>query len=187
MTNTNIIIKHIYNMKKFYLLFLCLVFPFVVNAQHNRKHMDFLGVPITGTVSEVAKQLRTKGFVFDDSFNEEFHAILHGTYLGYPCSINIGHDKDGLVLNILLKYKEIQSFKTIDSTIAYFKKKLESIYGNFSQAFDGMSIYNKDLEYGHIEICSTWVDSDNYKSGTVVCIIFADKIEGEKTIVNGQW
>ena len=70
-------------MKKL-LLILFVLFSIGVNAQ-TESHLEFKGIPITGSLDNVMNKLKTQGYVLVDS-NDEI-AIVKGQFANEECEI----------------------------------------------------------------------------------------------------
>lgn len=81
-------------MKRIGLFICCLLFSLTILAQGDT-HLKFMGIPITGTISQFQSKLTQKGCTYDKSTNASFPAgsrAFKGTFIGYKVDIYAYYD-----------------------------------------------------------------------------------------------
>lgn len=112
-------------MKKL-LLILFVLFSIGVNAQ-TESHLEFKGIPITGSVDNVMNKLKTQGYVLVDS-NDEI-AIVKGQFANEECEIIIAATpKSKQVYMVLVCFEEKESWWTLKSDYKKLKEQITAKY-----------------------------------------------------------
>ena len=123
-------------MKKLVLI-LFLLFSIGVNAQQE-SHLEFKGIPITGTLDNMINKLKAQGYELVDVFDEEDAAILEGKFANENCELYVwSTPKTKIVYKILVKFDSKDSWWTLKSNYKKLKEQLGTKYNVRPDATEG--------------------------------------------------
>lgn len=167
-------------MKKF-LLALVLVLPMIAWGQEDAEHLKFMGIPITGSLTEMTDALKAKGLVIQNEVKDipGFDAIkLYGKFWNYPEA------------DIIVRYNK--EFQCVTSVVVSIEKN-NDICTDLIQSLDkryGKHNYEKDgywekffwtNAFGVIE-----VDFISYPKKKYLMLIYKDYPEAMTDILQEQ-
>ena len=119
-------------MKRFFIL-LSILIPFFVYSQ---KHIEFLGLPLNGTISTFTTKLKNKGFTLHPYNNEapKGERIFNGTFFRKKAQIQIYYN---IKNNIVYKGRAIIDFNDRESAKSFIKEILSGLESKYGDGFDG--------------------------------------------------
>ncbi len=131
-------------MKKLLIFLMVCLFSIDCVAQKEFEHMKFMGIPITGKVSDFQKQLRKKGFRSIGRAKE--YKIMKGTFDGQEAKLYIMYNKEtkdvlSVNVNIPCHYENLAI-----NMYKYYEKKLHEKYVNNNIASEEKSINREGYE-----------------------------------------
>ena len=167
-------------MKK-YLLALVLMVPMLVRGHEDAKHLKFMGIPITGNLTEMTDALNAKGLVIQNDVKDipGFDAIkMHGKFWEYT-------DAD-----VIVRYSN--EFQCVTSVVVSIEnaagsctdliQSLDKKYGKHNFEKDGYwEKYFWADEFGTIE-----VDYISYPKKKYIMLIYKDYPEAMSNILQEQ-
>lgn len=167
-------------MKKF-LLALFLVLPMIAWGQEGIEHLKFMGIPITGSLTEMTDALKAKGLVIQNEVKDipGFDAIkMHGKFWEYT-------DAD-----VIVRYNN--EFQCVTSVVVSIEnaadsctdliQSLDKKYGKHNYEKDGYwEKYFWTDEFGAIEI-----DYVSYPKKKFLMLIYKDYPEAMSDILQEQ-
>lgn len=167
-------------MKKF-LLALAMIVPMLAWGQDGDEHLKFMGVPITGTLSQMTENLTKKGLTIQNEVKDipGFDAIkLYGKFWNYPEA------------DVIVRYNN--EFQCVTSVVVSIEKNndtcmdliqsLDKKYGKHNYEKDGYwEKYFWTDEFGAIE-----VDYISYPKKRYLMLIYKDYPEAMTDILQEQ-
>lgn len=150
-------------MKKIALLLVSLIFCFAAHA----KHLEFMGIPITGTITSFQSKLIAKGCTVS-KYNKEFPTgvrAFRGVFAGKDCNIIVWFNhRTKIVYSVRAVADSDTSVENSHNMFYYFKNLL-------NQKYEGMAITSDMLE-----------DSDNSEYEFSLVVIEPPVEEGSKAM-----
>ena len=138
-------------MKKVLLIFALVAAGLLTASAQGKKHLEFEGVPIDGTVEHVVKNLQRKGFK-----PEKGVAVLRGKVLGKKARVTVASTPDGsMVYLILVDFDVKKTWENVRTCYESMKMQLRSRYGDpvlYKEEFDSPLAEAdpiKALQYGN--------------------------------------
>lgn len=111
-------------MKKLVLI-LFVLFSIGVNAQQE-SHLEFKGIPITGTIDNMVNKLKAQGYELKDI--QGLNARLEGIFANEECNILVSATKSGTVYMISVIFNKKDSWYSLKSDYNKFKEQLSKKY-----------------------------------------------------------
>ncbi len=142
-------------MRKLLLLIGLMVWTVAASAQ-DKKHLEFEGLEVNGTVASFVQRLSDKGFK-----HEKGTATLRGKVLGRKATITVASTPDGnMVYLILVTYQNKKRWDDVHNCYESMRMQLEARYGApvlYKEEFDS-PLAEADpiqaLEYGNCTFAS---------------------------------
>lgn len=123
-------------MNRFLVFLCCLIIAVVSFAQNSEQHLKYMGVPITGTITQFQSKIAAKGVQYDKFASSSIASgtrAFNGTFAGNKVLIFVYYDTQSKVV-----YREKSVINSVSEDIA------EQKYANMRQLF--MQKYN-DIQY----------------------------------------
>lgn len=156
--------------QKFVLAFMCLLFSVAGQAQHAR-HMDFLGIPIDGTLQSFESKLPAKGF---KKVVWKGEILWEGTFLNEAVRLQMLTDnRTGKVSSVVLATQKESSGQDILGEVERWKSKIGKFYhASFYTRDNGFYAADIQSPSGRVGVGCLYIDasSDSY----VVMILIID-------------
>ena len=126
-------------------LFFILVFILnTIFAYSQTKHLEFMGVPITGTSSSLAMKMQTKGFT--KSGNLQSSTIMIGEFAERKASLLIKSSQNTqTVYSVSVSFLLNSTLETMKDEYLNFKRLLIKKYGNPSESVEKFNIPNRGM------------------------------------------
>ena len=155
-------------MKKLLIFLMACLFSLNCVAQEEIEHMKFMGIPITGKVSDFQKQLRKKGFRSIGRAKE--FKIMKGTFDGQEAQLYIQYNKEtkevkgvcviipchyeNWAINMYNSYEKKLHEKYVNNNIAFEEKSI----GDLGYEATSYNIYSKGKNIGTIKLSVNNID-----------------------------
>ncbi|MCQ2252657.1 MAG: hypothetical protein MJZ61_04320 [Bacteroidales bacterium] len=159
-----------------FIMLLALLYCGSVNAQH----LNFMGIPIDGTMEDFSNKLEEKGF------KKLTKSGLKGTFAGYNCTINLTttngmvNKKDDNIANVTIKFNEYLAAS--EDIFHNLSKWLSVKYGNYDELQSSyMMLENHNYKVCNKRVWCTEFGTIVLRDGTVVELSYIDR---EKTTGN---
>ena len=136
--------NHYMQCMKKVILFL-IAFLVVMSSYAQQEHLQFMGIPIDGTISSFTKQLEKKGFVKDKLYNivEDYisgYRIFKGSFAGENnVNVVVFYDEKTKLVNNVKVYIKCYSEKEVN-------KKYESFLSNIKSKYSASIVRERLLE-----------------------------------------
>lgn len=136
--------NHYMQCMKKVILFL-IAFLVVMSSYAQQEHLQFMGIPIDGTISSFTKQLKKKGFVKDKLYNivEDSisgYRIFKGSFAGENnVNVVVFYDEKTKLVNNVKVYIKCYSEKEVN-------KKYESFLSNIKSKYSASIVRERLLE-----------------------------------------
>lgn len=127
-------------MKKILTIIILLAF-FAVTASAQTGHLEFMGIPITGTPIQMGQKLKAKGFTFKGNLDEDIREYT-GKFAGNNVSLYVASQNNN-VWKIVVDYIRSNSFTTLKSAYNKMVTQFTLKYGDPMGHFE----YFKDPYY----------------------------------------
>ena len=138
-------------MKKVLLILAIALFGLVATSAQEKKHLEFEGVSIDGTVQEVVEKLIKKGYKL-----EKGSAILRGKVMGKKAKVTVASTPDGnMVYLVLVDFDVKKTWENVRTCYESMKMQLRARYGDpvlYKEEFDSPLAEAdpiKALQYGN--------------------------------------
>ncbi len=118
-------------MKRIQLLFICLIFAITTFSQAN-DHLKFMGIPITGTITQFQTKLSTKGCTYNKALSSSLSSATRafkGTFLGKKATIFVYYDNKTKIVYRVKTVIEGQSEDIAEQEYSRIKQLLAKKYG----------------------------------------------------------
>lgn len=117
--------------------FMLCVFTLALNAEH----LKFMGIPITGTITNFQTKLQAKGITLKKNSNSYPTGIraFHGVFAGKDCEILVWYNHRTKIVYRVIAVTDCPSLETAHSTFYYFKNLL-------IQKYDGQALTSDMIE-----------------------------------------
>lgn len=117
------------NKRLFFLLLMLFCLLVTVQAQH----LKFMGIPLTGTITQFQQKLATKGVTYDrksSAMVEVGTRVFKGIFAGEEATIVVWYDSGTKIVNGAKAYYECYSTKSRDNKYDELKSMLEIKYAD---------------------------------------------------------
>lgn len=123
---------------KIRLIFFCLLMPFLASAA---KHLEFKGIPITGTISNFTSKLNAQGYTTNWEISEEIGGgetrWFDGKYYGTDCEVLVFYAPISKIVNGVNVIIERTSERSALNLMTDIKDALASKYNlDFEQSYE---------------------------------------------------
>jgi hypothetical protein len=127
-----------------------------ISSQDTKQQLDFLGIPIEGSLCDFISQMECNNFSLIEKGTEA--AIMEGYFFNYQCTVHIDtFDENGIVCKIVVFIDENSSNK---ESFRGLSRNITTEYGCQSQEWQSNSDHeyangiNWILDYGKISVHS---------------------------------
>ena len=112
--------------------FLLLFSLFAMMCQAQTGHMKFLGIPLTGTITQFQSKLSAKGYVPNTKMNPHLavgtRAFTGGTFIGKKAEVAVYYDAESKIVHGAKAYFEDYTETKAKEEIDYLKELLTQKY-----------------------------------------------------------
>lgn len=150
-------------MKRLLSALFCMLLVAAAFAQNANEHLKYMGIPITGTISQFHSKLAAKGVRYDQNLSSMVNdgvRVFKGTFAGNKATIFVYYDTKTKIV-----YRVKSVFDNLDENIA--DTKYRSMRQLFMQKYD-------DISYG--EQADKETLSINTNNGSIAMYIVKDSL-----------
>ena len=127
--------------KNLIILLLCL---FVMSVPAQAEHLKFMGIPLTGTISQFQQKLVAKGVKYDKAMSQQLPAgvrMFNGTFAGEKSKIFVYYDPTS---KVVYKAKAVSGYPSASSCDSKYEDLKSMLSSKYSEAETGI-----DYQDGH--------------------------------------
>lgn len=130
-----------------------------------QEHLSFMGIPITGSMTEFCEKLKAKGFTLMDMDRENNYSFFSGNFTGRHATILVHSLDDGAdVESLMVSFNPSEEWKTLATAYDYYKDLYTSKYGEPTNSreynparTDSNTALMAEVHQGTVDYFSFWL------------------------------